>query len=648
MTISLNVLNHLGINLYSNVPAVLSEIVANAWDADAEEVRIDINREDDCITIYDNGDGMTRDEINARYLHVGYRRRDDPDRTPYTDGLKRHVMGRKGIGKLSVFSIADYVEVHSVRNDEKSGFIMKADDIKRYIEEQAKKPSEEVEYRPDPVDTESIGIMKGTKLILRELKKGLKTTAAFSRKRIARRFSVIGPENKFKVVINGEEVTVKDRDFFAKLEFVWYFGDDSRHYADWATKAREKTKFENTIPYGEGEKRYKIKGWIGTFDEHANVDEAEENNNIVLLAHGKLIKEDVLRDIKEGRIFSKYLIGEIEANFLDADDKDDIVTSDRQRIVEVDERWPVVREFIRRAIKSIGNSWTEMRENVAVIRARENPAVNEWFEQLKGDNRKTAERLFAKIETLKVNDFESKKELYRSSILAFEKLALKQTLSVLNQVDTEKEIELLKKVLGEIDELEATHYYYITRGRLDVIEKFIELTPISQENMIRDYLFEHLWLLHPSWERAASNEHVEEVVMKDLKRVSLTKEESSGRIDIRYKTAAGKNVIIELKKYDVTVNIFDLAKQLSKYRDAVKKCLRENFPDEPQAIEIIAILGGPPSPKSNDDDNRAILNRIDARYITYDQLMADAKRSYQEYLDRQKEISRIIAITDRI
>ena len=38
MSLSLNVLNHLGINLYSNVPAVLSEIVANSWDADAENV----------------------------------------------------------------------------------------------------------------------------------------------------------------------------------------------------------------------------------------------------------------------------------------------------------------------------------------------------------------------------------------------------------------------------------------------------------------------------------------------------------------------------------------------------------------------------------------------------------------------------------
>lgn len=58
MRISLNVLQHLGIGLYSSFPAVLSEIVANAWDADATEVKINIDRENKQIIIIDNGHGM--------------------------------------------------------------------------------------------------------------------------------------------------------------------------------------------------------------------------------------------------------------------------------------------------------------------------------------------------------------------------------------------------------------------------------------------------------------------------------------------------------------------------------------------------------------------------------------------------------------
>ena len=42
LTLDMNVLNHLGIGLYSSAPAVLTELVANAWDAEATEVDIDL------------------------------------------------------------------------------------------------------------------------------------------------------------------------------------------------------------------------------------------------------------------------------------------------------------------------------------------------------------------------------------------------------------------------------------------------------------------------------------------------------------------------------------------------------------------------------------------------------------------------------
>ena len=74
MSLSLNVLNHLGINLYSNIPSVLSEIVANSWDADAKTVWVTIN--DGEIIIEDNGCGMTEADINDHFLKVGYQKRE--------------------------------------------------------------------------------------------------------------------------------------------------------------------------------------------------------------------------------------------------------------------------------------------------------------------------------------------------------------------------------------------------------------------------------------------------------------------------------------------------------------------------------------------------------------------------------------------
>ena len=119
MTLSLNILKHLGLGLYSNVAAVLSEVVANSWDADAEHVWISIDADNGKVLIQDDGHGMTVEDVNQKYLFVGFERRKTEERTPRFD---RPVMGRKGIGKLSLFSIARTVEVHSLRNGEKHGF----------------------------------------------------------------------------------------------------------------------------------------------------------------------------------------------------------------------------------------------------------------------------------------------------------------------------------------------------------------------------------------------------------------------------------------------------------------------------------------------------------------------------------------------
>ena len=177
LTIGLNALNHLGKNLYSSIPAVISEVVANSYDADAELVEIEINADDGLITVIDDGCGMTRDECNHKYLEVGYARRSLGD--IYTPKHHRHVMGRKGIGKLSLFSIAEVIEVHTVKVDgngrvlQKNGFVMNIDEIQKRIESGSSN-----DCPLASVSEENIRINKGTKITLRHLKKGLSRAEA--------------------------------------------------------------------------------------------------------------------------------------------------------------------------------------------------------------------------------------------------------------------------------------------------------------------------------------------------------------------------------------------------------------------------------------------------------------------------------------
>ena len=657
MKLSLNVLNHLGIGLYSNVPAVLSELVANAWDADARTVKIHIDQDRKVIEVEDTGNGMTVPEINSRFLTVGYRRREGGA----TTASGRKVMGRKGIGKLSSFSIAEIVEVHTVRNGQANALLMDRSRIKDLMEDH----DTAKEYHPQEIQPITNGLEKGTRLVLRKLDKRLSWTGPHLRRRLARRFSVIGPSHGFEVEIDGVPITIEDREFKNKLEFLWYFGDDGRAMNDAAGSLRGKYELDAkdaTVeivrdveivrePDGEVEirqetERRQVRGWIGTVDRPEVLDEA--NNAVVLLSRGKLVHEDILPEFKEAGIYADYVIGEINADFLDDDDQDDIVTSGRQSVKEDDARYKAVSAFVQQTLKRIKNEWTTLRLQKGKDRALAYPTVRRWYERLGPDHKKTAERLFGKVESLTLPDLETKKELYRSTMLAFEKLALKDMLSALENLETLRDFETLARLIAGVDELEATNYYEVVKGRLSVIARFREIVPGELEKVIQRYIFDHLWLLHPSWERAASNRRIEETVTTEFGSIDskLTEEEKSGRIDIRYKTAAGKHIIIELKKADRSVQIHDLLKQLSKYRDALKKCLETRFPEEPAHIEVIAILGSPPTPHGNERENRRLLWEMGARYITYEQLILEAERSYSEYLEREREVSELIEIVE--
>jgi HSP90 family molecular chaperone len=73
--ISLSVLNHLGRNLYRNFITVLGEAISNAWDADANNVWINIDRESSLFSIKDDGIGMDVEDFQSKFLKIGYSKR---------------------------------------------------------------------------------------------------------------------------------------------------------------------------------------------------------------------------------------------------------------------------------------------------------------------------------------------------------------------------------------------------------------------------------------------------------------------------------------------------------------------------------------------------------------------------------------------
>ena len=133
--VDLNVINHLGVGLYSSTPAALTELVANAWDADATVVTIDVNPEKRTIKITDDGHGMSPVDIQSKFLKVGYSRRLHSKQKHLSDSRKKRVMGRKGIGKLAMFALADRIFVGSqARGKEAVAFKIDVPKFKKVLE----------------------------------------------------------------------------------------------------------------------------------------------------------------------------------------------------------------------------------------------------------------------------------------------------------------------------------------------------------------------------------------------------------------------------------------------------------------------------------------------------------------------------------
>ena len=641
MTLSLNVLNHLGINLYSNIPAVLSEVVANAWDADAELVDVKIDKNKKTITITDDGHGMNTPEINAKFLTVGYRRREDGQEI--TPKHSRKVMGRKGIGKLSLFSIAKKVDVYSVRGKSKNGFRMDVDQIKSKISKK------EATYRPEELDTFPSDLKRGTRIVLSEIKKEVFQTEPALRKRLARRFSILGAEYHFRIRINKVEVTVADRDYFHRLQFMWTYGEQGKQAAKHAKKLEQKKERDNTVLSGT----YSISGWIGTVREAGDLKDQYDNlNKIVIMVRGKLAQEDILDSFSEGGIYTKYLIGEIHADFLDDTEKEDITTTSRQKIIEDDARYKFLVKFLQKELKNIQNSWTELRNKEGAKKAFEIPAVQEWFNSLTPSNQKRARSLFGKINQLTVDSDEEKRRLFKHSILAFESLRYKQNLEAIDALSPEN-LAAFAEIFSDLDDIEATLYHQIVNERIQVIEALQEKVEANDlEKIIQKHLFEHLWLLDPAWERTTGTEYMEQQVEKEFGKLDakLTADEKKGRLDIKYRSTSGKHIIIELKRADRKLSGYELLQQTSKYRNALRKILTQM--DRPhEGIEVVCVVGQPLSDwdeAGGRKESAGMLSEKDTRVVTYQELLDNSYKAYQAYLDKKKEAGRILKVIQTI
>jgi hypothetical protein len=203
-------------------------------------------------------------------------------------------------------------------------------------------------------------------------------------------------------------------------------------------------------------------------------------------------------------------------------------------------------------------------------------------------------------------------------------------------------VEALLRILADRDSLEASLYRDIVKNRLDVIDELQRLVDANdRERVLQKYLFDHLWLLDPAWERATGSQEMERRLrLQEPFKDDDTTKDQYGRVDIHYSTVAGKHVIVELKRASVRPGIYELAEQGAKYVDAMKGVLLPEEKDRAQ-IEVVFVVGASPPDSSQRIEDAMNSVSPGSRIMTYDLLTDRARAAYASYLEAAETAGRI-------
>jgi hypothetical protein len=655
LTLDMNVLNHLGIGLYSSAPAVLTELVANAWDAEATEVHIDLDAGNRQIIMRDNGHGMNLQSVQSKFLTVGYARR-EKEGTDKSPTLNRPVMGRKGIGKLSMFSLANRIDVFTFDGidppvDASIDVSALQDAIKKGQPYYLGKGDES--FRPIAE--------RGTSLVLRDITRDVGSTPRYLIERIARRFSVLGAHHNFSVLVNGDAITPLDRGFYKDVQFIWYF--DTKTDAEISPLLSTLASIDSKVCKGAlpasldvTDPRLVIRGYIATVDKPKKLKALDANlNQLAVFARGRVFQEDLLSEIGNSKIFNNYIVGEIHADFLDNDDVDR-ATASRESIKHDDPKYVMLRSAVARCLTEIEHQWDDWRRALGYAKSEEpNPVVQEWLDQIANKlERKLAEKLVTSISNTKLgNDEETERQqkamLYKSAIVGFEKLRARAQLEKLENVTSVLSPEFAA-IFSSLSDLEETYYHDITRSRLEVIQKFQTIVDDEElEKVAQRFLFNNLWLLDPTWGRVTGSEETERVLTEELRKIDPDADEGA-RLDITFRTGSGKCVIVELKRPGKRVGFDALLAQGRKYRQAILQWIKEHpdafgFRGAVPPVDLFFLISESPVNSIDDEKSMAAYN---GQILTYRGLIANARKAYEEYLAVHTVTNRIDKLVSRL
>lgn len=368
ISIDPRILELLGPSLYTNIYFILAELIANAYDANAKNVYI--IQEKGRLTVEDDGHGMSYEDGDvAKYLNVAQETRSVSDQEyVFGSGNKRKKMGRKGVGKLAALSVSSDVEIKTVRNGEKSGFILS----RNVSDDRLLKPIEEEDIDFHKIEENGTAVVMGSPQYV------LNKTVKAIRNNILKIFPLVDEEFRIHVEVAGQSTVIDsfEKDLVGGLGGLITLGEEYEGLAKYFdSHLNNKDKYESDLlkkwpsykknlilKCKDGEEdsfELEIRGWVGVYrsTKGRKLDSSDFPDNFIsLLSNKKLGEYNILPLVGKNAMTEVYVVGQLHVDLFEETELPDMALSNRQGYKTDDERYQEVLRYVRNELlpKAIG------------------------------------------------------------------------------------------------------------------------------------------------------------------------------------------------------------------------------------------------------------------------------------------------------
>ena len=589
LRISRLTVDKLGVKLYDKASAVVAELVANGYDADAEKVTVRIplavqlaTKVDGAvqdkgfvIEVQDDGHGMTPQEAIDFYLRVGTDRRLRTKDGRRSRNKKRPVMGRKGIGKLAPFGICRRIEVWSSGGDKtKDGYA-----VTHFFMDFDRIVTDEDEAVPLEVGVEDGTWSKksGTRIRLTSfLAKRVPDEETFLRQ-LAVRFTFARPDFEIVVLDSTQQKPKPKKVDPFKIPL----------------QPGTRVDLANRPVLAEDGTEYAVSGWLGMAkDAYKN----EEMMGVRIYARGKIV--GVTRDFNQPAGFTgeftmrSYLVCQVMAEWLDLDDGEDLIRTDRQDILWDSEYGQLLRKWGAELITEIAAKSREPRRKRVRDMFMERSNIEARAKERFGD--KDVARVAVEL-AKKVGGFAAEDELeddvyvndlseFILSVAPHQALieAFQEFNALVNKGETS--VEQMADIFDKTQIAELASYAQIAAERVRVIDELKEVILDSpDESEFQALLAKAPWLIEPSWTVITTNQSLKTFKAlfesfwkkKYKKEISLAISYEDKRPDFTLISIDGLLHIVEIKKAEHDFGDADLGRLLN-YVEAFEEFFEKN------------------------------------------------------------------------